>query len=259
MGNKGAEGSEELTMKNVAGKVIVITGASSGIGRETARQLVAAGAKVALSARRESRLREIAEELGTDNVAYLPGDATSLDDMQALVALAKERFGKVDSIFANAGIMPAGNMSELKVDEWMAEVDVNVKGVLNLIAAAMPQFKEQGYGHVIATSSMAGLQSVPGNAVYCGTKHFVRALLSSLRAESVQEGSRIRTTTVYPGAVNTELLNTVDAGEGKEMAQKLYDAVAIQPADIARAVVFAVAQPDGVDISDIAVQPLLQP
>lgn len=170
-----------------------------------------------------------------------------------------KRFGGVDAVFANAGIMPAGNMSELKVEGWMAEVDVNVKGVLNLIAAAIPTFKERGCGHVIATSSMAGLQSVPGNAVYCGTKHFVRALLSSLRAESVQEGSRIRTTCAYPGAVSTELLSTVDEGAGKEMAKQLYDAVAIQPADIARAVVFAVAQPDGVDISDIAVQPLLQP
>lgn len=246
-------------MQNVEGKVIVITGASSGIGRETARQLVEAGAKVVLSARREERLAAITQELGEDSVAYLASDATSLEDMQALVALGKERFGKVDAVYANAGIMPAGNMSELKVDEWMAEVDVNIKGVLNLIAAAMPAFKEQGYGHVIATSSMAGLQSVPGNAVYCGTKHFVRALLASLRAESVQEGSHIRTTTIYPGAVNTELLNTVDAGEGKDAAAKFYDAVAIQPADIARAVVFAVAQPAGVDISDLAVQPLMQP
>lgn len=246
-------------MQNVEGKVIVITGASSGIGRESARQLVEAGAKVVLSARREARLAAIADELGRDNVAYLASDATKLEDMQALVKLAQDRFGRVDAVYANAGIMPAGNMSELKVDEWMSEVDINIKGVLNLIAAAMPAFKEQGYGHVIATSSMAGLQSVPGNAVYCGTKHFVRALLSSLRAESVAEGSHIRTTTIYPGAVNTELLNTVDAGEGKDMVTKLYDAVAIQPADIARAVVFAVAQPAGVDISDLAVQPLMQP
>lgn len=246
-------------MENVEGKVIVITGASSGIGRETARQLVEAGAKVVLSARREERLAAIADELGHDSVAYLASDATRLEDMQALVGLAQDRFGRVDAVYANAGIMPAGNMSELKVDEWMAEVDINVKGVLNLIAAAMPAFKEQGYGHVIATSSMAGLQSVPGNAVYCGTKHFVRAMLSSLRAESVQEGSHIRTTTIYPGAVNTELLNTVDAGAGKDAAALFYEAVAIQPADIARAVVFAVAQPAGVDVSDIAVQPLMQP
>lgn len=246
-------------MQNVEGKVIVITGASSGIGRETARQLVEAGARVVLSARREERLAAIANELGRDSVAYLASDTTKLEDMQALAKLAKDCFGKVDAIYANAGIMPAGNMSELKVDEWMDEVDVNVKGVLNLIAAAMPYFSEQGYGHVIATSSMAGLQSVPGNAVYCGTKHFIRAMLSSLRAESVQEGSHIRTTTIYPGAVNTELLSTVDAGEGKDMATKFYEAVAIEPADIARAVVFAVSQPDGVDISDLAVQPLMQP
>lgn len=246
-------------MKSIENKVVVITGASSGIGRETARQLVESGAKVVLSARREERLAAIADELGHDNVAYLASDATRLEDMQALVGIALDRFGHVDAVYANAGIMPAGNMSQLKVDEWMNEVDVNIKGVLNLIAAAMPAFKKQGSGHVIATSSMAGLQSVPGNAVYCGTKHFVRALLSSLRAESVQEGSRIRTTTIYPGAVNTELLNTVDAGEGKDMATKLYDAVAIEPADIARAVVFAISQPAGVDVSDIAVQPLMQP
>ena len=241
-------------MKNVEGKVILITGASSGIGRETAKVLAQNGAKVVLSARREDRLKELAGEIG-ENAAYLVSDVTRLEEMQALVSLAKERFGRVDVLFANAGIMPGGNLSELKVADWMAMVDINIKGVLNAMAAVLPEFMAQKRGHIVATSSMAGTKSVPGNAVYCGTKHFVRAMLDSFRMESIQEGANIRTTTIYPGAIQTELLNTIAPSETKTMVEEFYKNVGLQPEVIANAVLYAISQPDQVDVSDLAVRP----
>lgn len=131
------------------------------------------GVKVILSARREERLNKLAEEIG-ENAVYLKSDVSNAKDMQALVKLAKEEFGKVDALFANAGIMPGGNMSELKVKDWMEMVNINIVGVLNSMAGVLPEFIAQKGGHIIVTSSVAGLRSVRGNAVYCGTKHFVR-------------------------------------------------------------------------------------
>lgn len=244
-------------MKNVEGKVIIITGASSGIGEETAKVLAANGAKVVLSARREDRLQKLAAEIG-ENVAYLKSDVVNPEDMAALVALAKEKFGKVDAVFANAGIMPAGNMSELKVKDWDRMVDINIKGVLNIMAAVLPVFTAQKYGHVIATSSRAGLMSVPGNAVYCGTKHFVRAMLDSFRSESIREGTNIRTTTIYPGAIKTELLNTVAESAAKDMVSQFYENVGLTPDVIANAVLYAVSQPDNVAVPDLVVCPSME-
>ena len=244
-------------MKNVENKVIIITGASSGIGEETARVLAANGAKVVLSARREDKLKKLADEIG-GNAAYLASDVTSLEDMNAVVALAKEKFGKVDAVFANAGIMPAGNMSELKVKDWNAMIDINIKGVLNVMAAALPEFTAQKYGHVIATSSRAGLMSVPGNAVYCGTKHFVRAMLDSFRSESIREGTNIRTTTIYPGAIKTELLNMVAESPAKDMVSQFYENVGLAPDVIANAVLYAVSQPDNVAVPDLVVCPSME-
>ena len=242
-------------MNNVEGKVVIITGASSGIGEQTARSLVAEGAKVVLSARREDRLAALAAELGEGNAAYLASDVSRLEDMQALVALAKERFGRVDVLFANAGIMPAGPMSAMDYIGWMAQVDVNVKGVLNAMAAVLPDFTGQRRGHIIATSSVAGTTLVPYNAVYCGTKHFVRAMLSSFRTESVMEGTNIRTTIIYPGKIATGLLDSAAEGPGKEAAKKAYASEAISAGAIADAVLYAVGQPDRVDVSDIVVRP----
>ena len=212
---------EEFTMQNVENKVVIITGASSGLGEATAKVLSGNGAKVVLSARREDRLTKLAGEIG-ENAVYLKSDVTSLEDMQSLVQLAKEKFGKVDAVFANAGIMPGGNLSELNVQDWMRMVDINIKGVLNAMAAVLPEFVAQKRGHIIVTSSAAGLRSVPGNAVYCGTKHFVRAMLDAFRMESVSEGTHIRTTTIYPGAVKTELLNTIAPSETKAMVERFY-------------------------------------
>ncbi len=241
-------------MQGVENKVVLITGASSGIGEATAKVLVQNGAKVVLSARREDRLQALAAQLG-ENAAYLKSDVTSLEDMQALAALAKQRFGKLDVLFANAGIMPGSNLSQLKVQDWMDMVDINIKGVLNAIAAVLPEFLAQKSGQIVVTSSVAGTKSVPGNAVYCGTKHFVRAMLDSFRTESVMEGSNIRTTTIYPGAIQTELLNTIAPSETKSMVEEFYRKVGIQPDAIAKAVLYAVSQPEQVDVSDLVVRP----
>ena len=244
-------------MKNVENKVVLITGASSGIGRETARVLAQNGARVVLSARRADRLRELAGEIG-ENAAWLVSDVTRLEDMRALVALAQERFGRVDVLFANAGIMPGSSMSALQVSDWMSMVDINIKGVLNAMAAVLPVFTAQKQGHIVVTSSMAGTRSVPGNAVYCGTKHFVRAMLDSFRMESIQEGTHIRTTTIYPGAIQTELLHTIAPSETKTLVEAFYKNVVLQPEVIANAVLYAVSQPDNVDVSDLGVRPSLE-
>ena len=244
-------------MKNIEGKVVIITGASSGIGAETARALAANGAKVVLSARREDRLRALAAEIG-ENAAYFTSDVSSLTDMRALAAFAGEKFGGLNALFANAGIMPAGNMSQLKTDDWARMVNINIMGVLNAMAAVLPQFLAQKGGHIIVTSSVAGTRSVPGNAVYCGTKHFVRAMLDSFRQECVAEGSNIRTTTIFPGAIKTELLNTVAPSETKKAVEAFYENVGISPSAIADAVLYALSQPDGIDVSEIVVRPAME-
>ena len=244
-------------MKNIENKVVIITGASSGIGEETARTLAREGAKVVLSARREDRLQKLASEIG-ENAVYLKSDVVSLEDMIALVALAKEKFGKVDAVFANAGIMPAGNMSQLKVNDWNAMIDINIRGVLNTMAAVLPEFTAQKYGHIIVTSSRAGLMSVPGNAVYCGTKHFVKAMIDSFRSESIQEGTNIRTSVIYPGAIKTELLNSVAESEAKNMVSQFYENVGLTPDVIANAVLYAVSQPDNVAVPELVVCPSME-
>lgn len=241
-------------MKNIENKVVIITGASSGIGGETAKVLAQNGAKVVLSARREDRLKKLADEIG-ENAAYLKSDVSNIEDMKALVILARERFGKVDALFANAGVMPGGNMSELKVQDWMSMVNINIVGVLNSMAAVLPEFIAQKSGHIIVTSSGAGTRSVPGNAVYCGTKHFVRAMLDSFRMEAVMEGSNIHATTIYPGAVKTELLNTIAPSETKAMVEKFYEDAGMMPDVIANAVLYALSQPDNVNVSDLVVRP----
>lgn len=241
-------------MNNIQDKVVIITGASSGIGAETAKVLAQNGTKVVLSARREDRLKALVAEIG-ENAAYLTSDVSSLSDMQALASFAKQKFGRVDALFANAGIMPAGNMSELKTDDWARMVDINIMGVLNAMAAVLPAFIAQKSGHIIVTSSVADTRSVPGNAVYCGTKHFVRAMLDSFRQECVAEGTNIRTTTIFPGAIKTELLNTVAPSPVKTAVEEFYENVGLAPSAIAGAVLYALSQPDEVDISDLTVRP----
>lgn len=244
-------------MNNIENKVVIITGATSGIGKETAKLLASYGSKVVLSGRREERLKALAKEIG-DNAIYLTSDVRNKEDMLALVKLAKDKFGKVDVLFANAGIMPAGNMSELDHEGWMDMIDINIKGVLNSMYAIIPEFYHQNSGHIIITSSRAGTTTVPGNAVYCGTKHFVKMMLRSFNSETIQENKNIRTTTIYPGAVKTELLNGVVENEHKKMVEGFYENFGLEANDIARAVLYAIEQPDNVDISDLVIRPTFE-
>ena len=242
-------------------KVVVITGASSGIGEATARLLASKGAKVALGAMREDKLRRLSEEISQAGgaAAHLVMDVTKPEDNFELLNLAKTRFGKVDAIFLNAGIMPNAPLSKLKTDQWRRMVDVNLEGVLNGLGAAMPVFLRQRCGHVIATSSVAGLKVYPGGAVYCATKWAVRALMEGLRMESAQEGALIRTATIYPAAIDTELLATITDKDSAAGYKALYDAYAISPESVAAVVAFALEQPADTVVSEFTVGPSKQP
>ncbi|HBC91075.1 MAG TPA: oxidoreductase, partial [Lactococcus sp.] len=237
------------------------TGASSGIGEATAKLLAEKGASLVLAARREDRLAMLKEKLTgqSASVDYKVTDVTSAEENAALVAFAKEKYGKVDAIFLNAGIMPSSPLSALKVNEWNSMVDINLKGVLNGIAAVMPEFVKQKSGHIITTSSVAGLKAYPNSGVYGATKWAVRELMEVLRMESAMEGTNIRTATIYPAAINTELLNTItDKGTSEGMAA-LYEKHGISPDAIARIVAFALEQPEDVNISEFTVGPTSQP
>jgi NADP-dependent 3-hydroxy acid dehydrogenase YdfG len=192
-------------------KVVIITGASSGIGEASAKLLASKGAKVVLGARRDHQLRQLVDEIqkAGGQAVYQVMDVVNPSDNAEIVKLAKETFGGVDVIFLNAGIMPNSPLSAFKTDEWNQTVDVNIKGVLNGIAAVLPTFISQKSGHVITTSSVAGLKAYPGGAVYGGTKWFVRDFMEVLRMESAQEETNIRTATIYPAAINTELLGQI--------------------------------------------------
>jgi NADP-dependent 3-hydroxy acid dehydrogenase YdfG len=242
-------------------KVVIITGASSGMGEATAKLLASKGAKVVLGARREQELKQLVDEIQGDGgqAVYQVMDVTNPSDNADIVELAKETFGGVDVIFLNAGIMPNSPLSALKTDEWNQTVDVNIKGVLNGIAAVLPTFVSQKSGHIITTSSVAGLKSYPGGAVYGGTKWFVRDFMEVLRMESAQEGTNIRTATIYPAAINTELLDAITHEGTSEQMEELYDQYGISADRIANVVAFAIDQPDDTNVSEFTVGPTTQP
>lgn len=242
-------------------KVVIITGASSGIGEATAKLLASKGAKVVLGARRADNLKRIVDEIEQQGgqAVYQDLDVTEQADNDAIAKLAKDRFGRVDAIFLNAGLMPTSPLSALKTDDWHQMVDVNVKGVLNGVAAVLPEFLAQKSGHVIATSSVAGLKAYPGSAVYGGTKWFVRDFMEVLRIESAMEGTNIRTAMIYPAAINTELLSTISDKQSLEQMQGLYNTYGISPDRIANVVAFAIDQPDDTTINEFTVGPANQP
>ena len=248
-------------MQNIKGKVIIITGASSGIGEATAYKLASAGAKLVLGARREDKLRAIADKIKADGgeAIYRATDVVKPEDSHALVELAKNSFGKLDAIFLNAGLMPSSPLAALETQNWNAMVDVNIKGVLNGIAAVLPTFNAQKSGHILSVSSVAGLKVYPGAAVYCGTKWAVRAIMEALRMESAQAGTNIRTATIYPAAVQSELVAGITDGATSAGYRQLYDTYEIPAERVANIVAFALSQPDDTNVSEFTVGPTSQP
>ncbi|PQO29037.1 SDR family oxidoreductase [Blastopirellula marina] len=243
---------------NIAGKVVVITGGSSGLGAATARRLSAAGAKIVLGARREDRLNELVEELkqsGGEAVA-LKTDVTDQAQVKRLVDFAVETFGRIDVLINNAGLMQQSPLEALKVAEWDNMIDVNVKGVLYGIAAALPHMKSQKSGHIINVSSVAGHKVTPAGVVYCATKHAVRAISEGLRSEV--KAYNMRTTIISPGAVDTELPSHITHQESHAGINAYYEQVAVPADSFARAVAFAIEQPDDIDINEILYRPTMQ-
>ena len=243
---------------NIEGKVVVITGASSGLGQATARNLSAQGASVVLGARRVDRIQSLVAELtrhGGKAIAAAT-DVTRRDQVERLVDSAVKTYGRIDVMINNAGLMPHSLLERLKVDEWDRMIDVNIKGVLYGIAAALPHMMRQKAGHVINVSSVAGHKVTHAGAVYCATKHAVRALSEGLRQEV--KPHNIRTTVISPGAVATELPDSISEPDVSESIHKFYEMYAIPADSFARAVAFAMSQPDDVDVNEILFRPTKQ-
>lgn len=243
-------------MSGIQGKVVVITGASSGLGEATARLLAGRGAKVVLGARRTDRLAAVVADIersGGEAVAKTT-DVTRRADVEALVQAALQKFGRVDVMVNNAGLMATSPIARLLVEEWERMVDINIKGVLYGIAAALPLFQRQGSGHFINISSVAGHKISMGSAVYAGTKFAVRAISEGLR----QEVDGIRTTIISPGAVRTELPLGISDPESATRIQEFYRQQAISPDAVARAIAYAIEQPADVDINEVLLRPTVQ-
>lgn len=245
-------------MLGIENKVVAITGASSGIGAATALLLAERGAAVVLGARRTDRLDELAQVIRGKGgrVVTSSTDVTRREDLERLVELAVTEFSRLDALVNNAGISKIGPMTGLDVDGWSAMVDVNLRGVLHGIAAALPVFRGQGQGHFVTTVSTSGLKIVPTQAVYAATKNAVRTLLEGLRQESTD--GVLRTTSVSPGYVRTELANSIEDPETREQIRKGMNEFAIPPEAVARAIAFAIEQPHDVEIGDITIRPTVQ-
>ncbi len=243
-------------MSEIQGKVVIITGASSGLGEAMARRLAAAGARLMLGARREDRLKELVADIEKDGgtVAYRVTDVTERNQLDALAMATRKAYGRVDVLINNAGLMPLSPLAALKVDEWERMVDVNIKGVLYGIAAVLPTMREQKSGHIINLSSVAGHKVLPAGAVYCATKFAVKAITEGIRLESNGE---IRATNISPGAVATELTDTITDEDTAAGAREMYE-IAIDADAIARAVVYAIEQPADVDVNEMIIRPARQ-
>lgn len=242
----------------IENKVVIIAGASSGIGEATTRRLAKDGANLIIGARREDRLKQLAESLPEAEIAVQVADVTKFEDMEILAALALEKHGRIDTIFNNAGVMPTAKLAELHREEWKMMLEVNIMGVLNGIAAVLPTMKKQKSGQIIATDSVAGHVVYPGSAVYCGTKFAVRAIMEGLRQE--EREANIRSTLISPGLVNTELYRTIsdkNVGESIKNASEI-PGVGLTADDVAQAVAYAVATPETVAVSEIVLRPTNQ-
>ncbi|BCK68947.1 oxidoreductase [Streptomyces libani subsp. rufus] len=236
---------------------MAVTGAGSGIGAATALLLAERGARLVLGARRSERLAEVVERIERAGGAavQLRTDVTRREDLHALVALAGERFGRLDVLVSNAGVGTISPLDDLRVEEWDRMVDVNVKGVLHGIAAALPVFRAQGTGHFVTIASTAAFRVVPAMAVYAGTKFAVRAICEGLRQEA---GDALRVTTVSPGVTATDFAEASSNGRVRAEITKMRDDIAIPPDAIARAIAFAIEQPATVDVNEVVVRPVAQ-
>ena len=243
--------------ENLENKVIAITGASSGIGEATALLLAEQGAKVVLGARNLDKLKKIADRIikKGGQATYISIDVKQRHDLVKLVKTACDQYGKLDVLINNAGIAPISPLDELRVEDWDNMIDVNIKGVLYGIAAALPIFRKQGFGHFVNTASTAGLITTPTMAVYSATKFAVRAISEGLRQES---GDKLRVTIITPGFVNTNLANSMTNTDVKAQINNAMEKMAISPNAIAKAIVYAIEQPANVDVGEIIIRPTSQ-
>lgn len=244
-------------MSGIEDKVVIITGASSGIGEATALLLAERGAKVVLGARRVDRLAALADRIAQagGEATYTRTDVKRRADLATLVTLACERYGKLDVLINNAGIGPISRFDDLRVEDWEEMIDVNIKGVLYGIAAALPVFRKQGFGHVVNVISTAGLRIVPLQGVYAGTKNAVRTISEALRQEA---GATLRVTGVSPGFIHTGFADAMPDPQVKAHILDRMEKIAIPPEAIARGIAFAIEQPADVDVGDIVIRPTAQ-
>ena len=245
-------------MDNIEGKVIVITGASSGLGKAAARLLSKQGASVVLGARRTDKIKALTEEItnGGGKAISVTTDVTVLDQVKKLVDTAVEKFNRIDVIINNAGLMQQSPLESFKIDGWNNMIDINIKGVLYGIAAALPYMKKQKAGHIINVSSVAGHTVRASGTVYSATKHAVRVISEGLRQEV--KPYNLRTTIISPGAVDTELPNHISHEASAEGIQGFYKEYAIPADSFARAMVFAISQPEDMDVNEILYRPTVQ-
>lgn len=237
-------------------RVIIITGASSGIGEATARKLSTHGASVVLMARSEDKLEELKETIikSGGKALVATGDVTKRDDFKKVVSKAVKEFGKVDGLINNAGLMPLSFVEKLKTDEWDKMVDVNIKGVLNGVSAVLPQLIDNKGGDIINISSMAANRYFPGGAVYCATKSAVKMFSEGLRQELAPKYG-INVTSIEPGAVNTNLTSTITDEDIKEKIKEMQKMNTLESEDIANAIYYAISQPKRVNINDVYIVP----
>jgi len=243
---------------NIQGKIVVITGASSGLGEATARLLSAHGATVVLGARRVDHIKSLADELTRvgGRALAVPTDVTRCEQVKKLVDAAAQAYGRIDIMINNAGLMPHSPLERLKVDDWNRMIDVNMKGALYGMAAALPYMKQQRSGHIVNVSSVAGHEVRPGSAVYAATKSAVLVLSGGLRQEV--KPYNIRTTVISPGALATELPNSVTEPDIAANIRKFVDDIALPAESFARAVAFAMSQPEDVDVNETVFRPTRQ-
>ena len=249
--------SKNVFPDQIDGTVVAITGASSGIGEAAARHLAARGARVVLGARRTGRLETLTAEIRAEGgtAEYHALDVTDREQVETFARHATEAFGRLDAWVSNAGVMPLSRIDALKVDEWDQMIDVNFRGVLYGVAAALPLFQEQGHGHFVHVTSVADRWVGPTSTVYSTTKHAVRVLSEGLRQEI---GEDARVTVVAPGAVETELPNSISDPELRQQAVEEFRQDLLQPETIARAIAYALGQPGDVDVNEVVVRPIAQ-